>query len=198
MTSRVFAACLLALLSIGWANLVVAQLASDGAEGHLRQTIDAVLLQADQSSDHQALAKSVRPMLEQRVGFATMTKRAIGPGWRQFNSQQQAQAIDLFTTLIIRSYASKFTPGEHPEITYRGAQGKETNRTEVATTLVYRGTRYAVSYRLEVEGGWKITDVSIEGVSLVANYRSQLDAAFRSGGAQAVLEALKKTATNNP
>lgn len=170
--------------------------AQQGAVEHLKQTIDAVLHEADRAASHEALGKAVRPMLEKRVGFETMTKRAIGPGWRQFSTVQQAQAVDLFTALIIRSYASKFTPGERPVITYKGSVSTQTQRVEVPTTLVYRGSQYAVSYRMELTDGWRITDVSIEGVSLVANYRSQLDAAFRSGGAASVLKALQKT--NNP
>ena len=44
--------------------------------------------------------------------------------------------------------------------------------------------------------GWRVTDVVIEGVSMVANYRGQFDAQFLSGGAAAVLGSLKKSVTN--
>ena len=44
-------------------------------------------------------------------------------------------------------------------------------------------------------GQWsdRVTDVVIEGVSMIANYRGQLDAQFKSGGAGAVLGSLQKS-----
>jgi phospholipid transport system substrate-binding protein len=35
--------------------------------------------------------------------------------------------------------------------------------------------------------------VVIEGVSLIANYRSQLDASFKQGGAEAVIRSLEQS-----
>jgi phospholipid transport system substrate-binding protein len=126
-----------------------------------------------------------------------MTRRAVGPGWRQFTPAQQAKATGLFTTLIIRSYSAKFTPGEHPVITYKAATEPAPGRVEVPTSLLYEGSHYEVIYRLENAGSWRITDVVIEGVSLVANYRSQFDAQFKKGGADAVIAALTQS-VNHP
>jgi phospholipid transport system substrate-binding protein len=58
---------------------------------------------------------------------------------------------------------------------------------------LYKGSKYNVIYRLEEIDGWRITDVVIEGVSMVGNYRTQFDAEFKQGGADAVLDALKKS-----
>jgi phospholipid transport system substrate-binding protein len=64
---------------------------------------------------------------------------------------------------------------------------------DVPTKMVYQGSHYSVTYRMEQESGWKITDVVIEGVSLIANYRSQLDAQFKKGGAESVLSSLTQS-----
>jgi phospholipid transport system substrate-binding protein len=119
-----------------------------------------------------------------------MTRRAVGPGWRQFTPSQKNEATKLFTTLIIRTYSSKFTPGQNPEILYKKAATPAPGRVEIPTTLVYQGSKYGVTYRLEETESWKITDVIIEGVSLVANYRTQFDAEFKKGGAEAVISSL--------
>jgi len=50
-----------------------------------------------------------------------------------------------------------------------------------------------VTYRMEQEEGWRVTDVVIEGVSLIANYRSQLDAQFQKGGSNAVISSLTQS-----
>ncbi len=166
---------------------------ADEAQASLRSTIDEVLAVADRVADRAALATKVRTLLKSRISFETMTRRAVGVGWRQFSSSQQARATELFTTLIIRTYSNKFTPGERPQITYKAATSPAAGRVDVPTTLVYKGSRYAVVYRMEQISGWRIADVVIEGVSLVANYRSQLDATFKQGGAESVIRSLEQS-----
>ena len=140
-----------------------------------------------------ALAVSVRPILEKYISFDSMTRRAVGPGWRQFTEDQKKEATRLFTTLIIRTYSSKFTPGEIPVINFKSAVSPVAGRVEVPTTVLYHGSYDDVTYRLEDEGGWRITDMVVEGVSLIANYRPQFDEQFKQGGAKAVIAALSRS-----
>ncbi len=175
--------------------------AADGtaeAEKRLKTAVGEVLAAADQSRDVPGLIVKLRPILDRCLSFDVMTRRAIGVGWRQFTKPQQDEAVKLFSTLIIRTYSRKFTPGERPEITYKPATTPAPGRVEIPTRLLYQGGRYEVIYRLEQAEGWRITDVVIEGVSLVANYRSQLDAQFKNGGAPAVLAALNKSVSSTP
>jgi phospholipid transport system substrate-binding protein len=165
------------------------------AEEFLKKSVGDVVAIAKNTAGSEALASRLRPVLLKTICFDTMTRRAVGPGWRQFDPRQQDEAIRLFTALIIRTYSGKFTPGELPDITYKPATAPAPGRVEVMTTTLYQGSRYEVAYRLEEQGdrGWRITDVVIEGVSMVANYRSQFDACFKAGGADAVLAALTKS-----
>lgn len=176
------------------APLLHGQVAASTAEAQqrLRGAVDEVLAVADRAN-RSSLAEKLRPVLQRHVSFETMTRRAVGVGWRQFSPDQQRQATQLFTTLVIRTYSNKFTPGERPVITYKTAVAPAAGRVDVPTTLVYKGSHYSVTYRMEQAGGWLIADVVIEGVSLVANYRSQLDAQFKQGGASAVISSLQQS-----
>lgn len=167
----------------------------DEAQRVLRQGIDEVVELANKASDMEGLIKRLTPVLEEHISFAVMTRRAVGPGWRQFSADQQTQAVDLFTTLVIRSYSNSFTIGEKPVITYQAATEVSPGRVDVSSTTGYQGTRYKVIYRLEASEKWRATDVVIEGVSMVANYRSQLDPVFKKGGAAAVINSLAKSVT---
>jgi len=166
------------------------------AEKRLQSAVTDVLAIATTAPDRAALQTSLRPVLKKHLSFEAMTRRAVGPGWRQFTPPQQEEAVRLFTTLIIRTYSDKFTPGEHPEILFKAATSPAPGRVEVPTTILYQGGRYSVTYRLEEAESWRITDVVIEGVSLVANYRTQFDAEFKKGGAGAVVGALSQSVEN--
>lgn len=167
--------------------------ANEEAEQTLREGIDQLLSVTSHSQGGRALADELQPILEPRICFAAMTRRAVGPGWKEFSPAQQSESVRLFTKLIIRNYSNKFTPGEQPEIKYLKATSPAPGKVEIPTTIVYKGGRYTVSYRLENSGKWLVTDILAEGVSLVANYRAQLDALFKKGGASAVVDSLKQS-----
>jgi phospholipid transport system substrate-binding protein len=166
---------------------------NEGAENRLKSSVDQVVTTAKQAKDRAALIAKVKPVLENILDFQIMTRRAVGPGWREFNPAQQKEATGLFTTLILRTYTAKFTPGEYPDVIYKTSSSPAPGRVEIPTTAEYKGSRYDVIYRMEDKGGWLITDIVIEGVSLVANYRSQFDAQFKQGGVDAVLNALHRS-----
>jgi phospholipid transport system substrate-binding protein len=168
---------------------------TEEAENRLKASVDKVVAVAKSAPDRKALIAGVKPVLENILSFDAMTRRAVGPGWRQFTPEQQKEAIRLFTTLILRTYTAKFTPGELPGVEYKTASSPAPNRVEIPTTSLYKGSRYDVIYRLEETDGapWRITDVVIEGVSMVANYRTQFDSQFKQGGADAVIAALNRS-----
>lgn len=166
------------------------------AEKKLQTAMDHVLAIADRASDTTRLAGELEPVLPKYVSFDAMTRRSVGPGWRQFTPAERKQATELFTKLVIRSYSSRFTPGEKAMVTYRAASEPAPGRAEITTDMAYKGNDYVVLYRLEASEGWRITDIVVEGVSIIANYRTQFDAQFRKGGAQAVIDSLVRSLEN--
>jgi phospholipid transport system substrate-binding protein len=174
------------------ANSALAASTAD-AQTALRGAVDEVLAVTEKSKGGAGMANKLEPILRNRVCFESMTRRAIGPGWRQFTPAQRTEATALFTKLIIRTYSDKFTPGEQPEINFLQPASPAAGKVEIPTSVVYKGSRYTVTYRLEDRGKWLITDILAEGVSLVANYRAQFDALVKKGGAVAVIDSLKES-----
>jgi len=173
--------------------------AADSApETRLKASVNQVVTIAKEAKDRTALITAVKPVLANILNFETMTRRAVGPGWRQFTPDQQKEAVHLFTTLILRTYTAKFTPGESPSVEYKTCATPSPGRVEISTTSLYRGNRYDVVYRMEDQSGnWTISDVVIEGVSLVANYRSQLDETFAQQGAAGVIKSLQRSVADS-
>lgn len=193
MNRRLFISLFTVLFMSGQAMASTAE-----AQQRLHTAVDEVLSISNRSSTQSGLAQSVRPVLQKHISFETMTRRAVGVGWKQFSADQQKKATQLFTTLVIRTYSSKYTPGEKAEVNYKNATTPAAGRVDVPTDLVYRGSRYNVIYRMEqVDGTWRIVDVVIEGVSMVANYRAQLDVTFKKGGAAAVVSSLEQSVSRS-
>lgn len=167
--------------------------AAGDPESTLREAMQEAVTVANASPGGRALADKLQPLLERRVCFESMTRRAIGPGWREFSPAQQTEATRLFTKLIIRSYSNKFTPGEEPEVKYLKGSSQGPDKIEMPTSMLYKGSRYSIVYRMENRGKWLITDILVEGVSLIANYRAQFNELFKKGGVNAVMDSLKKS-----
>lgn len=167
--------------------------AAGDPESTLREAMQEAVTVANASAGGRALADKLQPLLERRVCFESMTRRAIGPGWREFSPAQQVEATRLFTKLIIRSYSNKFTPGEEPEVKYLKGSSQGPDKIEMPTSMLYKGSRYSIVYRMENRGKWLITDILVEGVSLIANYRAQFNELFKKGGVNAVMDSLKKS-----
>ncbi len=168
----------------------------------LRTGIDEVMGVAYDTKATTPLSERARPVLQKYFNFESITRRAIGPGWRQFTPEQRERTIKLFSELVIRTYANRFEPGERPGITYAKPVILDPSRPtlrEIPTTIDYQGKKYAVAYRVEqVNGKWLVYDVNIEGVSMIANWRSQLDPIFHRGGAAAVIESLETNLSQEP
>lgn len=149
--------------------------------------------------DGRPLIERTRPVMEKYFDFASLTRRAVGPGWRQLTPGQQERATQLLTELIVRNYCAHFDTAARSRVTYATPLAMAAGRCELPTTVIHTGQNIAVAYRAELmPDGWRFYDVIVEGVSLVANYRAQFTALFQQGGAEAIISALEKNLAENP
>ncbi|MFA6287136.1 MAG: ABC transporter substrate-binding protein [Opitutaceae bacterium] len=160
----------------------------------LRGAVDEVLgIVYSGKAQTQPFSVLVRPILEKNFSFDLITRRAVGPGWRQFTPEQQKKTTALFTELVIRTYADRFEAGAQPGITYATPVELAPNKRELPTTIDYAGKKYSVSYRMELAADqWRVSDVIIEGVSMIKNYRDQFDPMFQRGGAAEIIRILEE------
>jgi len=160
----------------------------------LRRGVDEVMAVVyDSAPSETPLSVRVRPVLEKYFDFGGITRRAVGPSWRQLSPAQQTRAVELFGEVVLRTYADRFQPKERPTISYGAVVELSARRRELAQTVGYLGQNYSVAYRMEQQpsGGWLVYDVLIEGVSMVQNYRGQFEAILQKGGPEALLKSLE-------
>ena len=143
--------------------------------------------------DGRSVAARVQPVMEKFFDFAALTRRSIGPGWRQFTPEQQRRTTALLAELIVRNYCAHFDTKVRSQVTFAAPVPLTDDRCELPTSITYSGQNYSVTYRAEqASGRWRFYDVIAEGVSLVANYRAQFAPLFQKGGAAAIIHALEE------
>jgi phospholipid transport system substrate-binding protein len=184
---------LVGILCTAAANATAAA-TDDEPRALLTKAVDEVLSVSNApGSTAASIHNGVRPLFEKYFDTTLLTKRAIGPGWREFSAEQQQRAVVLFTDLALGTYVDKFKPGFHPVITYRPTVELTPSRREVPISITTEdGQPVAIAFRFESTPiGWRIYDIVIEGVSLDGNYRSQFGPIFQDGGAKGVIHALE-------
>ncbi|HEX9022413.1 MAG TPA: ABC transporter substrate-binding protein [Geobacteraceae bacterium] len=115
--------------------------------------------------------------------YRQMSKLALGAHWRKRSPAEQKAFVPLFETLLENSYANKIESYNNEKVVYT-RESVENDYAEVRSKVITtKGQEYSLDYRLTKEGNrWMVYDVVIEGVSLVANYRSQFNRVIQTQG----------------
>ncbi|PYN96718.1 MAG: organic solvent tolerance ABC transporter substrate-binding protein [Candidatus Rokuibacteriota bacterium] len=167
------------------------------ATDQLKVQIDRVVKMIDDpelKKENRALdrRKSVRKIAEDIFDFGETAKRSLGRHWSSRSPAEREEFTGLFADLLERSYISKIElfNGERIQFVGDSADGDQTIvRTKIVTK---QGTEVPVDYRMLKKGDrWLVYDVIIEGVSLVANYRTQFNKIIQTSSYQELVKKMK-------
>ncbi|MFC1857579.1 phospholipid-binding protein MlaC [Thermodesulfobacteriota bacterium] len=129
--------------------------------------------------------------------FNEMAKRSVGKDWKRFSAQEQSEFTEAFTQLLGNVYLSKIQSEYKDErVVFLGQEMVSESKALVKTNIVRDALEIPVHYSLyQSDAGWRVYDVNIEGVSLVANYRNQFkDILLKNTPAQLIEQVKKKVA----
>jgi len=165
----------------------------------LRQRVDEVIRVLDDPGMQDRPAQrrgAIRKIAENIFDYPSTARRALGSHWSARTPEEQREFVALFADLLDRAYLSRID-------LYQGEKVQYTNETidgdqaTVSTVLVTpKGTSIPVDYRLHRVGNrWLVYDVVIEGVSLVANYRTQFNRIVRTESYDVLVQKLRDRQT---
>ena len=174
------------------------------ASDQLKQTVEKIqTILADSSLKGEAKGESRRQKLKaavnERFAFDEMAKRSLGAQWQKRTPAEQQEFVRLFTDLLEDTYLSKVEEYSGEKIQFVNER-QEKDFAEVNTKLINRkGEDFALDYRLvNLNGDWKVTDVVIENISLVNNYRSQFNRVLSRSSFEDLVQAMKQKKIGAP
>ncbi len=142
----------------------------------VRRSVDEVLKIVQSQPDGPARRTAVRQAANRLFDFEETAKRALGPHWQQRTPAEHEEFVRLFSDLLEAAYVGKIDLYQGEKITYVGETVDGDQATVKTRIVTKQGNEVPVDYRLLREmDGWRVYDVIIEGVSLVANYRTQFN-----------------------
>lgn len=134
----------------------------------------------------------LRESISERFSFQDMARRSLGRHWKERTTQEKKDFTDVFARLIENSYIGKIEGYTDEKVVYTGEvllKRKAMVKTRIVTT---KGTEIPINYKLLKRSDWVVYDISVEGVSLVSNYRSQFNSALSSSSYAELVDTLRK------
>jgi phospholipid transport system substrate-binding protein len=126
--------------------------------------------------------------------FPAMTALALGQSWNKATAEQKKRLVEEFRTLLVRTYASALAAFAGQKFDFRPLRAKATDTdVTVNVRVIQSGAQpVAIDYSMEkTSSGWKVYDVMVGGVSLVANYRTEFTNVVRESGVDGLIKNLQ-------
>lgn len=129
------------------------------------------------------------------VDFIVMSRWVVGKYWRKMTNAQKKEFTLLFKGLLIKTYAGSLSEFVDYKINYfpykHDVKAKKVSvRMEIERT---EGPEIPLVFKLRKnkKKQWKVYDVLIDGISLIANYRTTFSSIAKKKGVPALIDKLK-------
>jgi len=135
------------------------------------------------------LWKELSPIFD----FEEMSQRALAQYWQKRTPEEKKEFVYLFTEILKDTYLGK--TGTYTTDKVVILQEKQRGKYSIVQTkfILNSGKEASADFRLlNNDGKWKIYDVTIEGVSLVNNYRSQFKSILVRSSYEELIKMLKE------
>ena len=145
------------------------------------------------SGDRAKLIQVIDAKVLPHFNFASMTALAMGQSWNKATPEQKKRLSEEFRTLLVRTYASALAAYSEQKFDFRPLRARPTDTDVVVNVRVIQSGAQPVPIDYSMEktaAGWKVYDVMVGGVSLVANYRTEFSAVVRDSGIDGLIKNL--------
>jgi phospholipid transport system substrate-binding protein len=137
----------------------------------------------------------VRAAAETLFDFREMARRSLGERFDALSVADQKEFVRLFTNLIASSYLGKIEAYAGVPIRYVGERVDGVDASVSSRLVTAKGSQVDVGYRLyRAEDRWAVYDVSVDGVSLVDNYKMQFSRMIQRSSFADLLKTLREKA----
>ncbi len=134
----------------------------------------------------------IRETVDEVFDWNEMAKRTLGRHWRKRTEEEKKEFVYLFGKLLERTYLDKVEGYSGEKVIYVGDRVEGNYAIVKVKILTKQDTEVRVLYRMKKKKGkWWVYDISIEGVSLINNYRTQFNNILVRSSFKRLIEKLR-------
>lgn len=153
------------------------------------------------------LTSLVEEIILPHLDFIAASKMVMGKYWRSADKEQKIKFIREFRLLLLRFYSSalsEYLSGRDKNLSEDlikyfpiGLKENETSITVRGEVHQDNGPAIPIYYRMHLTSkGWKIYDVSVEGISMITTYKNNFATQFKTDGIDALIVSLEEKNKN--
>lgn len=153
----------------------------------------ALQILGDKTTPLKERQEKLRNLANASFDFTAMSRSALGYHWKSLNDQQKKDFVQTFTSFIEDSYLSKIQDYTGFEVQFTGESQLDPGIAQVKSSIIQPGKQpVPVNYMLrQASGKWLVYDVTVDNISIIANYRNQFNRVMNNKGFDTLLSDLK-------
>lgn len=161
--------------------------------GRVKDTTDRVIsILKNDTLDREERWERIAALIYEGFDFRSMSQSVLATQWKRASEEERKKFTEFFSQYIEATYRSKIEAYTNQEIVYKDEVIKG-NLGVVETVIMAGEIEIPVNYKLRNnEGSWYAYDVVVEGVSLVANYRSTFAAIVKNEGMDGLMSNIQR------
>jgi len=164
----------------------------------VQETMDKTIavLRTDQDkikANPDYLVQVVDRFVAPHFDFDRMSSWVLGKYWRKAKADQKTRFAKEFRTLLVRTYAKALNDNYDKKIVMLPSRKKKGGKQVTVRTEIQQSAGFPIpiNYKMYLkDDNWKVFDVSVDGISLVANYRTSFSKEVRRGGLDKLIARL--------
>lgn len=136
----------------------------------------------------------VQRVVAPRFDFEKITQQAMGKNWVKASGDEKRQIVQQFSRLLIRTYSKAIANLKELNVEIKSTKVNTAGSdVTVRTQMTGRPQPVAIDYSLSNgSGSWRVYDVEVEGVSLIAAYRDEFNGLISAVGVSGLIAALQQ------
>jgi len=190
-----YVAAVLTVAAVLSATVAPASTPGDAAKAVVRSTADDVIAVLNDSSLNAGQKRDkITTIVDRNFDFMTLSRLVLARNWSKLSKEQQTEFVAEFKRHLSITYGKNVENYHNEKVVITGDR-EEARGDWTVKTVIERPTaeNIKVDYRLrQRDGRWKMIDMIVEGVSLVANFRSQFQDIIAKKGPAKVIELLRE------
>jgi phospholipid transport system substrate-binding protein len=197
LQKMILGALMCCVLGVAYAEVI----APDALIKNTVQEVVAIIKQDKdiQSGDQKKIIALVDAKVLPHFDFVRMTQLAAGKYWRTATPEQKQALVTEFRNMLVRTYTKVFTVYRDQTVEVKPYKtGPDDSEATVKTIISKPGSQVVpVDYEMKkAADGWKVFDISIEGVSMVMSYRGTFASQIQENGIDGLIKTLSNKNTN--
>lgn len=158
----------------------------------LQRAVDGLIaVVVDENASSEEKRTRMTDIVMQYADFRAMSQRIVARDWRKAKPEEKDEFTGLFTQVVVNTYYGLLDKYNGESVEYLSEEIKRERYAVVDTHILSQGRKIPVKFRMILrDGGWRIYDYVVEGISMVSSYNGSYRPMLKRGGLKALNESL--------